>query len=119
VRNDVSGGKDIYRRIALSSYRAFKVLCDIYFSPSANNKFNAMISAAFIWEPRIYNDEFNELNALIEAAAVSTLGFLGVQCWTSEDGKRNNATYYWESVECRKALTTHPKHIKAKRCYAE
>jgi antibiotic biosynthesis monooxygenase (ABM) superfamily enzyme len=53
-----------------------------------------MISAAFIWEPGIYNAEFLALNALIEEAANSVPGYLGVESWTSEDGKRNNATLY-------------------------
>jgi len=78
-----------------------------------------MISAAFIYEPRTYNHEFTELNALIEEAATSTPGFLGDETWTSDDGKRHNATYYWENLECLKALTTHPKHIEAKRRYGE
>lgn len=78
-----------------------------------------MISAAFIWEPGTYDTEFNELNALIEEAAASTPGFLGVETWTSEDRKRNNATYYWSSLESLKMLSVHPKHIEAKRRYAE
>lgn len=78
-----------------------------------------MISAAFIWEPGTYDAEFNQLNALIEEAAQTTPGFLGVESWTSEDGKRNNATYYWSSLENLKMLSAHPKHIEAKRRYAE
>ena len=46
-----------------------------------------MISAAFIWEPGTYNTEFLTLNALIEEAAKSIPGFLGVESWTSEDGE--------------------------------
>ncbi len=78
-----------------------------------------MFSAAFIWEPGIYDSEFNELNALIESAAMSTPGFLGVEDWKSEDGKRRNATYYWDSLDSLKALSTHPKHIEAKNRYAQ
>ena len=78
-----------------------------------------MISAAFIWEPGTYDAEFNELNALIEEAAISTPGFIGVESWCSEDGKRNNATYYWNSLESLKLLSVHPKHIEAKRRYSE
>jgi len=78
-----------------------------------------MISAAFIWEPGTYNTEFLTLNALIEEAAKSIPGFLGVESWTSEDGKRNNATYYWSSIDSLKLLSVHPKHIEAKRRYAE
>ncbi len=78
-----------------------------------------MISAAFIWEPGRYDAEFMALNALIEEAARSVPGYLGVESWTSEDGKRNNATYYWRDLESLKMLSVHPKHIEAKRRYAE
>jgi heme-degrading monooxygenase HmoA len=78
-----------------------------------------MFSAAFIWEPGTYDAEFNELNALIEAAAASIPGFLGVENWRSDDGARHNATYYWNSLESLKALSVHPKHLEAKRKYAQ
>jgi heme-degrading monooxygenase HmoA len=77
-----------------------------------------MFSAAFIWEPGTYDAEFNELNALIEAAAIAAPGYLGVEEWKSDDGKRRNTTYYWESLEGLKALSTHPNHIEAKQKYA-
>jgi heme-degrading monooxygenase HmoA len=78
-----------------------------------------MFSAAFLWEPGNYDAEFNELNAIIESAATSIPGYLGVECWASEDGTRKNATYYWDSLESLKALSTHPKHLEAKRRYSE
>jgi heme-degrading monooxygenase HmoA len=78
-----------------------------------------MFSAAFIWEPGTYDAEFNELNALIEAAATSTPGFIGVEEWRSDDGARRNATYYWDSLDSLKALSVHPKHIEAKSRYAQ
>jgi hypothetical protein len=51
-----------------------------------------MFSAAFIWEPGTYDAEFNELNALIEAAAIAAPGYLGVEEWKSDDGKRSEAS---------------------------
>jgi heme-degrading monooxygenase HmoA len=78
-----------------------------------------MFSAAFIWEPGTYDAEFNELNALIEGVATSTPGFLGVEEWKSEDGKRRNATYFWKDLESLQALAAHPKHIEAKKKYAQ
>lgn len=78
-----------------------------------------MFSAAFIWEPGNYDDEFNALNALIEAAAIATPGYLGVEEWRSDDGKRRNATYYWDSLDSLKALSVHPKHLEAKRRYSQ
>jgi heme-degrading monooxygenase HmoA len=78
-----------------------------------------MFSAAFLWEPGNYDAEFNELNAIIESAATSIPGYLGVECWASEDGTRKNATYYWDNLESLKALSMHPKHLEAKRRYSE
>jgi heme-degrading monooxygenase HmoA len=78
-----------------------------------------MFSAAFIWEPGIYDAEFNELNSLVEAAAAAAPGYLGVEEWKSEDGRRRNATYYWESLEGLKTLSLHPKHLEAKKKYAQ
>jgi heme-degrading monooxygenase HmoA len=78
-----------------------------------------MYSAAFMWEPGTYDAEFNELNALIEAAAIASPGFIGVEEWRTEDGKRRNATYYWKDMEGLKALASHPKHIEAKSKYAQ
>jgi len=78
-----------------------------------------MYSAAFIWEPGTYDAEFNELNALIEAAAKAAPGYIGVEEWVSEDGKRRNATYYWQSLEGLEALSRNPTHIEAKQKYAQ
>jgi heme-degrading monooxygenase HmoA len=78
-----------------------------------------MFSAAFIWEPGIYDEEFNELNALIEAAAIAAPGYLGVEEWKSGDGKRRNATYYWETLDGLKALSQSPKYIEAKQKYSQ
>ncbi|WP_396436194.1 antibiotic biosynthesis monooxygenase, partial [Limnohabitans sp.] len=74
-----------------------------------------MFSAAFIWEPGSYDAEFNELNAIIDAVAKASPGFIGVEEWASDDGKRRNATYYWETMDGLKALGTHPSHIEAKQ----
>lgn len=78
-----------------------------------------MFSAAFIWEPGVYDAEFLALNAIVEAAAKSSPGFIGVEEWVSDDGKRRNATYYWETMEGIQALAADPSHIEAKREYAK
>lgn len=76
-----------------------------------------MHSAAFIFEPGTYDARFHELNALIDAAARATPGYLGAESWRSPDGSRANATYYWDSLESLRAFSTHPKHVEAKREY--
>jgi heme-degrading monooxygenase HmoA len=78
-----------------------------------------MFSVAFIWEPGTYDAEFESLDAIIESVAVSIPGYKGVDLWKSDDGKRRNTTYYWDNLESLKLLSNHPKHLEAKRRYAE
>ena len=76
-----------------------------------------MFSAAFIFEPGIYDARFHELNASIDAAARATPGYLGAESWRSPDGSRANATYYWDSLDALRAFSQHPRHVEAKREY--
>ena len=77
-----------------------------------------MYSAAFIFEPGVYDTRFHELNALIDRAAKATLGYLGAESWRSANGKVANATYYWESLEALRSFSSHPDHLEAKRQYS-
>ncbi|MGY0798155.1 antibiotic biosynthesis monooxygenase family protein [Lysobacter sp. A286] len=77
-----------------------------------------MFIAAFIWEPGVYDEEFHRLNAMVEELAQSMPGYLGVESWQSADGKRKNATYYWDSLDTLKAFSEHPTHQEAKRNYS-
>ena len=77
-----------------------------------------MYSAAFIFEPGVYDARFHELNALIDVAAKATPGYLGAESWRSPNGKVANATYYWESLEALKRFSSHPDHLEAKRQYS-
>ena len=77
-----------------------------------------MYSAAFLFRPGTYDDEFHRLNALIDAAAKSNPGFIGAETWHSGDGKTLNATYYWTSLEDLKVFSRHPKHLEAKKQYS-
>jgi heme-degrading monooxygenase HmoA len=77
-----------------------------------------MYSAAFIFKPGTYDDEFHRLNDLIDAAANATDGYLGAETWKSGDGKVVNATYYWESLEALKLFSTNPHHLEAKKQYS-
>jgi len=76
-----------------------------------------MYSASFIFEPGTYDARFHELNALIDAAARATAGYIGVESWRSADGTRANATYYWSSLEALREFSSHPSHLEAKRQY--
>jgi heme-degrading monooxygenase HmoA len=76
-----------------------------------------MYSASFIFEPGTYDDKFHELDALIEAAANATVGYLGFESWKSPDGLKSNAIYYWQTLESLKEFASHPKHLEAQRQY--
>jgi len=77
-----------------------------------------MYSAAFIFRPGTYDEEFHRLNALIDEAAKSTEGFLGAESWQSKDGRTLNATYYWRSLEDLQRFSRDPNHLEAKKQYA-
>ena len=76
-----------------------------------------MYIVAFNFEPAGDDARFNELNALIDAAAQATPGYLGRESWRSPDGVRANATYYWESLDALHGFSSHPAHLEAKRDY--
>ena len=76
-----------------------------------------MYSVDFIFEPCDYDDRFHELNAIIDAAAQATPGYLGVESWRSPDGRLRNAKYFWESLDALRAFSQHPQHLQAKREY--
>ena len=76
-----------------------------------------MYSVSFTFEPHGYDARFQELNALIDAAARATSGYVGSESWRSPDSARANATYYWESLEALREFSAHPAHIEAKREY--
>jgi len=73
-----------------------------------------MFCAAFIWEPGSYDAEFNELNAIIDAVAKASPGFLGVEEWASDDGKRRNATCYRGNMDSLKAFASIPQPYRGK-----
>lgn len=77
-----------------------------------------MYSAAFIFRPGTYDDEFHRLNALIDQAARNNEGFLGAETWLSKDGRTQNATYYWQSLEALQRFSRDPDHLLAKKQYA-
>jgi heme-degrading monooxygenase HmoA len=78
-----------------------------------------MYSASFMFEAGTYNEEFHRLDALIEAAASATPGYLGQETWKSASGERSNVVYYWSTLESLKAFSAHPKHLEAKSRYQQ
>ncbi len=78
-----------------------------------------MYCAAFIFIAGNFDERYFALDALIDAAAKATPGFLGQENWKSDDGQRINASYYWTSLDALKAFSNHPKHLEAKRQYQQ
>jgi heme-degrading monooxygenase HmoA len=78
-----------------------------------------MYSASFIFEAGTYDEEFHRLDALIEAAASATPGYLGQETWKSASGERSNVVYYWATLESLKAFSAHPQHLEAKSRYQQ
>jgi len=78
-----------------------------------------MYMVSFIFEPGRYDERFHELNALIDAAARASPGYIGTESWRSADGRRANATYYWKSLDTLREFSARPDHIEAKRRYHE
>lgn len=76
-----------------------------------------MFSASFIFQPGEYDDEFHALNKAIDDVAQANEGFRGSEKWSSADGKKFNAIYYWEDMESLQSFARHPSHIEAKRKY--
>ncbi|SRR6056297_1085771 len=76
-----------------------------------------MFSAAFIFRPGTYDDDFHSLDRQIHEAAVSTDGFLGREIWQSPNGALMNVIYYWHSMQALETFSKHPKHLEAKRQY--
>lgn len=77
-----------------------------------------MYSAAFIFKPGTYDDEFHRLNGLIDAAANATKGYLGAETWKSPQGDMFNAIYYWETLAALQEFSRHPTHLEAKKQYS-
>jgi heme-degrading monooxygenase HmoA len=76
-------------------------------------------SASFIFEAGTYDEEFHRLDALIEAAASATPGYLGQETWKLTSDERSNVVYYWATLESLKAFSAHPKHLEAKSQYQQ
>ena len=76
-----------------------------------------MFSAAFIFEPGIYDERFHALDAQIELAAAANPGYLGRETWHNAEGTRINTTYYWTDLAALKTFSSDPHHLKAKQAY--
>lgn len=78
-----------------------------------------LFTAAFIFEPGEYDDEFYALDAEIEKYVETLNGYLKRERWFSKDGKIVNAVYYFSSRETIAKLARFEPHRIAKKNYAK
>ena len=76
-----------------------------------------MISAAFIFRPGSYDEEFHRLDAIIMGVAEATAGYRGAERWWSEDRSERSVVYYFETQEALRAFSRDETHLAAKRQY--
>lgn len=76
-------------------------------------------TAAFIFEPGDYDEEFYTLDAEIEKYVETLDGYLKRERWFSEDRKIINAVYYFSSRETIAKLARFEPHRVAKKNYAK
>lgn len=74
-----------------------------------------MFAAQFIFRPGVYDDEFNRLDASIDAYAASLPGYLGVERWVGkEDDSVRNSIYYFEDMATITKFARFEDHREAK-----
>jgi heme-degrading monooxygenase HmoA len=78
-----------------------------------------VFAAQFIFKPGVYDERFHELDASIDAFALTLDGFLGVERWQSADGTVKNSIYYFVDMETVKVFSRFEDHKTAKAEYAK
>ena len=78
-----------------------------------------MFSAQFIFKPGVYDDRFHELDASIDAYALTLEGFVGVERWQSADGAVKNSIYYFADMQTVQTFARFEDHKTAKAEYAK
>lgn len=76
-----------------------------------------LYTAAFIFEPGEYDDEFHRLDAEIEEFAQNLQGFTKTERWISPDQKVRNSVYYFTDLAAIGQLASFAPHKEAKANY--
>ena len=76
-----------------------------------------MLTVTFVFTEKELDADFYRLDALIDAAADATAGFVGKDSWVERDGRRRSAVYYWDDRDALRRFSQHPLHLEAKRQY--
>jgi heme-degrading monooxygenase HmoA len=78
-----------------------------------------VFAAQFIFKPGVYDERFHELDASIDAFALTLDGFLGVERWQSADGTLKNSIYYFEDMETIRTFARFQDHAEAKANFSK
>jgi len=78
---------------------------------------DTVYTAAFIFEPGEYDEEFYKLDAQIEEFAQSIDGYIKTERWNAREGNVKNSVYYFSSQEAIRTLATYEPHKAAKAKY--
>ena len=78
-----------------------------------------MFSAQFVFKPGVYDDRFHELDASIDAYALTLEGFVGVERWQSADGTVKNSIYYFADMQTVQTFARFEDHKTAKAEHAK
>ena len=82
-----------------------------------NSQSSKTYTAAFIFEPGEYDDEFHRLDAEIEAFAQGLAGFIRTDRWISPDQRVRNSIYYFSDLAAISQLASFAPHKEAKANY--
>ncbi|TSJ59532.1 hypothetical protein FND52_03625 [Atlantibacter subterranea] len=74
----------------------------------------SLFLSSFIFEKKEYDDEFYQLDALIESYTLSLPGFIGMESVTDTASGKTINNYYWHNREDMDKLMTEISHKKAK-----
>ena len=77
-----------------------------------------MFTAAFIFQPGEYDDEFFALDSEIEEYVETLHGYVKTERWVSDDGRIRNSVYYFSNRETIAKLARFEPHRVAKKNYA-
>ncbi len=77
-----------------------------------------MVGASFIFQQKSVDGDFESLNATITGIAEAAAGYVGRKRWQDHAGNVC-VTYYWDSMEALTAFARAPKHVAAKKRFAE
>jgi heme-degrading monooxygenase HmoA len=73
-----------------------------------------MISSTFIFDKKLFDDEFYFTDKAIADVAKQIPGYLGEESWENTETGRIANVYYWETMNALQTLMHHPKHLEAK-----